>query len=111
MKRYQLQALLIGTVACVPTIAPCAPPYACSDGIVIAESSGCAEEVLFGRLLVTDVSIGAFVLQGHDGEFFAPPAVDVSAFDGLLVRIDFDDQCAVRTILQAERLEGPTIET
>ena len=111
MNRCQLLLVLVlGSVVGLPATAPGAPRYVRSGGNPVSANTACTQEVLFGRLVVTDASTGAFVLQGREGEFHAPRDVDVSAFDGTLVRIDFDETCSVRTILHAERLEGPAIE-
>lgn len=106
MKRPQLLVLVLGSVIGLPSTTPGVQRYASP----ISVNTGCAREVLFGRLVVTDAPTGGFVLQGQEREFHAPAGVDVSAFDGALVRIDFDKACTVRTILRAERLEGPAIE-
>jgi len=110
IKRCQLLVLVFGSVVGLPATTPGALRYVRSDGNPVSADTACAQEVLFGRLVVTDASTGAFVLQGDDREFHAPRDVDVRAFDGMLVRIDFDEACSVRTILRAERLEGPAIE-
>lgn len=70
-----------------------------------------SEEVLYGRLVVTDPARRAFVLLGLDEVFVAPDGVDLALLDGMLVRVDFDDGCNVRTVVPAEVLAGPMIET
>lgn len=87
---------------------------ACYAGVVAPapiETPMCTQEVVYGRLVVTDITQRAFVLLGLGEEFVAPEAVDLALLDGLLVRIDFDDGCNVRTVIPAERLDGPMIET
>ncbi len=109
MSRCELLALVVlGSVVGLPS--PGALRGGRADGSPVSVSTSCSQEVLFGKLVVTNASVGAFVLQGGDVQFLAPPGVDVTAFDGVLVRIDFDEACSVRTILRAERLEGPVIE-
>ena len=115
MSRRTKRRAIFLTALLAALAVPAAPGHDACHAAVVAPASRstptCSEEVLYGRLVVTDIVVRSFVLLGLDEEFVAPDSVDLALLDGMLVRVDFDDDCKVRTVVPAEVLAGPMIET